>query len=895
MAVNPITSEDLTINFSDLLKIPVSDRVQAAMINPEYKNALMQSLTPIQMAKAFPDYYREELPDISNFILANRYLDDKGAGAFTQKGGGDYGEQKSTYSSGQGGTKPQPPPKTVVDKIMEGAKLYEATGKKGVTSAIKDTDEDKIMSTADVSLSPQQRAILDTIAIGNPNKEGYWESPGYNTIVGGKKFEGFADHPRVFGLGNSSAAGRYQFTKTTWDDVVTRYNKTNPDNPITDFGPLNQDRAALFLARERYKANTGRDLEQDLSSPPENFGDLIKAGLGKGGPKSYLTWEIFTQKNAGEIGDAFNENLKRNTDFAKQEAEAAARDNKKLAVEVSKELMDILNSDPMAKKYFLEDKPEMGQRLQEQINAGIIDINGLKGIVDSSASKVRELIQTTEQMAKIGGDAIINEGQTRISEQQQTLAGTRKLPLQDELTDVMDYAAQKISEESGKNIYMKVFSGGQAAIGTAGPRTGSTEHDLGGAADVYYVERLPDGTERTLSMKNPEDKALMYRAAYHFSRAGGRSVGLESGYMGDEAMHLGISRNNEDPVHHGDPELQAVVDQGKNEFLTEARNSGWDLRYGYKDFLERERQARVAAYAEQNKTTATAVPDTPAQRLFIGDSIAQGMKDAAKGEGNTQVGRKPGEVLSEMERMGVDYFKGKEVILSTGLSNNTQDLDSVRKQMEFLKSAGAKVKIAGMSNSREDLAPGNQQLQQLSSEYGYDFMGGYDAGKDKVHPTNYGDYLASATPKEEAAPKEEAVPVPKVPEVPTYQYGGTPKTQDDENLSVFDETGNLRFKMNSGEGIYVKPETEEFADTQIQELSTRIDEMSDRFNSMSDVSAQAQPQQRKKEMPRNNWAQKVISADRPRSPSADRANRRTKFMNEGWRAGGRASPNSTTT
>ena len=877
MATNPITTEDLTINFSDLMKIPVGDRVQAATLSPDYENALINALTPIQMAKAFPDYYRKELPDISNFVLGNRYLDDKGAGAFDQKGGGNYGEDKALYG---GKSSVPPPPKTVVDTIMESAKLFKTVGETGVTSAIVDQQSGRVVSTADVSMSIQERALLDTIA--------KWESPDYNTIVGkGGKFTDFSDHPRVFGTPDSTAAGRYQFTKTTWDDELKNYNRENPNSQIKDFSPISQDRMALYLAKKRYKANTGRDLSEDLIAPPENFDGLMKAGLGYAGQGSFLTWEAFKKKNAFEIGAEFNENLEKNAEYAKREAEEAAKQDTGAKVDVSPEVAEILNSNPETKKYFLEDNPDVGIRLQEQINAGVLSIDDLKNTIRSNSQTIGELIKTTEELSTIGGDAIVNEQQTRVSEQQKELAGTRKLPLQDDLTDVMDYAAQKISEESGKNIYMKVFSGGQAALGTSGPRTGSTEHDLGGAADVYFVEKLPDGSERTLSMRNPDDKKLMYGAAYHFARAGGRSVGLESGYMGDQAMHLGISRNNEDPVHHGDRELQAAVDQGKNEFLTEARNSGWDTRYGYKNFIEKQRAERIAAYEEQNKTTAvadeSAVPDT-SKRLFIGDSIAEGMKDASKGEGNTKVGRNPSEVLSEMETMGSDYFKDKEVVLSTGLSNNTQDLDSVRKQMEFLKNAGAKVKIAGMSNSREDLAPGNQQLQELSSEYGYQFMGGYDAGEDKVHPTNYGDYLASATPV-----KEEE-------EVPTYQYGGTPETQDDENLSVYDDSGSLRFKMNSGEGIYVKPEADEYADGKIEELSGRLDDMSDRFDSQSDNTGQSQ--QRRSEMPRSDsrqpWAQKVVSADRPRSPSADRANRRTKFLNEGWRAGGLASPNSIT-
>ena len=79
MAENPITSDNLTIDFGTLLSMTVGDRVQAATSNPGFQNLLMNSLTPIQLAKAFPSYYRDKLPDISNFILANRYLDEKGS------------------------------------------------------------------------------------------------------------------------------------------------------------------------------------------------------------------------------------------------------------------------------------------------------------------------------------------------------------------------------------------------------------------------------------------------------------------------------------------------------------------------------------------------------------------------------------------------------------------------------------------------------------------------------------------------------------------------------------------------------------------------------------------------------------------------------------------------
>jgi muramidase (phage lysozyme) len=55
----------------------------------------------------------------------------------------------------------------------------------------------------------------------------------------------------------TTAAGRYQFNKPTWDDFVKRH----PD--LTDFTPLNQDKAAWYLAEDTYR-KTGRDLSTDL-------------------------------------------------------------------------------------------------------------------------------------------------------------------------------------------------------------------------------------------------------------------------------------------------------------------------------------------------------------------------------------------------------------------------------------------------------------------------------------------------------------------------------------------------------------------------------------------------------------------------------------------------------
>lgn len=114
-------------------------------------------------------------------------------------------------------------------------------------------------ATTTSGLPIEAQSFLDAIA----SAEG--TGGDYRIIVGGRKFEGFEQHPNVVGLvtkaGPSTAAGKYQITKQTWDYLQKNY----PD--LTDFSPENQDKAAFYLATERYKKNTkGRDLMSDLAA-----------------------------------------------------------------------------------------------------------------------------------------------------------------------------------------------------------------------------------------------------------------------------------------------------------------------------------------------------------------------------------------------------------------------------------------------------------------------------------------------------------------------------------------------------------------------------------------------------------------------------------------------------
>lgn len=106
-------------------------------------------------------------------------------------------------------------------------------------------------------ITPQQAggqnvcAFLDMIAFseGTDNGRQRTNNHGYDVLVGGGLFTGFADHPRKLlalpSLGiKSTAAGRYQLLSRYFD----AYKKSLG---LKDFSPLSQDLIAIQQIRER--------------------------------------------------------------------------------------------------------------------------------------------------------------------------------------------------------------------------------------------------------------------------------------------------------------------------------------------------------------------------------------------------------------------------------------------------------------------------------------------------------------------------------------------------------------------------------------------------------------------------------------------------------------------
>ncbi|WFM72945.1 glycoside hydrolase family 104 protein [Halomonas sp. CKK8] len=90
-------------------------------------------------------------------------------------------------------------------------------------------------------------AFLDMLAHAEGTTR-FGDEDGYDVLVGGELFDSYHDHPRrlVFLPAyeiSSSAAGRYQFLASTWDDLAARFG-------LRDFSPASQDVGAIQLIRQ---------------------------------------------------------------------------------------------------------------------------------------------------------------------------------------------------------------------------------------------------------------------------------------------------------------------------------------------------------------------------------------------------------------------------------------------------------------------------------------------------------------------------------------------------------------------------------------------------------------------------------------------------------------------
>ena len=169
-----------------------------------------------------------------------------------------------------------PPPKYGNTQERATAELqFARQHNNGISSDIKPPDPN---AATQRNLTQNAASFLSMTRTGESNGD---NAASYSLINGGKRIQNYDDHPRQLNRAtNSTASGAYQITAPTWDDMKAKYGAwmdRDKDGNVT-FTPQNQDKAAWYLAQDRYKAKTGGSLEQDLNDPrilPKVFTALI--------------------------------------------------------------------------------------------------------------------------------------------------------------------------------------------------------------------------------------------------------------------------------------------------------------------------------------------------------------------------------------------------------------------------------------------------------------------------------------------------------------------------------------------------------------------------------------------------------------------------------------------
>lgn len=644
MAVNPITSESLTVDFKRLMSIPVGDRVRAASVDQNFVQSILTALTPIQIAKAFPDYFRRQLPDISNFVTSN--IVARNGGMFNQTGGGDGGSAYPYYDGPNQptGKRPAGVPAPTIEEMKEKLlkKGIDVDGtlnlvKQGAVlesdermSSIKNMTDEQLksvgmqriqdengktliqmapsvyegMSEAQIleqykkefpksNISPRERATLDLIA----KREG---SKDPNTIFGGERY--------VERLGLDKKPLTERTVSEVINDIMPRLRELSKADGygINERGEL---KGTSAVGTGQMIEGTLKDNLRALGIPEKDW-DKIKFDKDL---QERLTLMNFKTSGIGDP-NADPSTWNQTRLGAQYESFNTSRDKAPLTGE---EAMQVREKSPV--------RPENKEDVTAQ--------QALAKLQEAeSVSYGEELIRRLYNApSPTSSESAIVSGQTIVTESQSEVARVRKDPITPELKEVLQYAG----EESG--VEVQVFSGGQADITQGGDRTGSERHDLGHAADITLRVRDEAGNFRTLDSRNPQDQEIMANFIKNARRMGAKGIGHGLDYMGASAIHVGtVDRPDIDysKSEYGAPAGKEAVWRSPD-WVTNAFHQG---QKEAEDFdMKAYREAR-----EQRLQTQQAQLEQPVPQKLLGGNIYGVNEDI------TLVNTKTGEPIAQV-------------------------------------------------------------------------------------------------------------------------------------------------------------------------------------------------------------------------------------------------------
>ena len=847
---NPITSDDLTIDFASLLDLSVSDRVQAAASDTGFAQALIASLTPIQLAKAFPDYYRKELPDISNFILANRYLDDVGKGGFDQQGGGDYGDNKPLYdgeTATPAGQNPIGVPEPTIEEMQ--AKLLE----KGI----------------------------------DVNKT-------YDAIANGLS----ADDPQIQFLKNMSAdklaaMGIEQFKD---DDGKVMLRKA----PELSDQEISSKYSGKFVAKEdaTEKQKAVIDFANRWNISPQAAAGVLKiesgvtSDIARGASGNYHgVFQLQTEQISGLTKKAGFGSL-----TPAQYRKLSVADQLKVMDEYYKQAgitPEFFTGDPQtdaSKMWALQLAPGKAKK---------IDYNDPNAVISRSnqASTIgaRNELVTVGSAGKgsiAGGAEFLGDSLTRIdgNATPEQIAEFRK---QEEKLQKETFTKEKFHEAAPNSL-------------EANQTPATVPVDLEKA-----VSELPKKVQENLKSDPTNIKAL------------------------ETATKLGTDEDVQRLVADAatgkiNPNSSVVQQALKFKGMHEKRDREALTKYLNGDPVGNKRAwcaAFVNATLQSQGIKGTGNSWAAGDFSDYGDQVGD-PKNVKAGDiiVNKKMSPRTGKIGSHvMIATGPAYKDKNGKWMIPTISGNTTDKQSHEGDtVAEYPVAFDTMNVRTVPQEKEYYT--EEGWQNLQAKFEQNELRQQALDQDQQINDQANVPVAAATPVAEPTPvpdtkpeqnftvpnpnaidskpaekppeptqTAEAAPTPVGPvggpeEAPKFRTGGSPDVQDDENLSVFDEDGSLKWKMNSGEGIYVKPKDTEYADDKMDELSGRVDDIDQKTNTPEQNQPKAAPD-KATPRPERNWQQNA-SAVTYSIGSQGRAFKRTKFQNEGFHFS-RSSPNST--
>jgi hypothetical protein len=250
---------------------------------------------------------------------------------------------------------------------------------------------------------------------------------------------------------------------------------------------------------------------------------------------------------------------------------------------------------------------------------------------------------------------------------------------------------------------------------------------------------------------------------------------------------------------------------------------------------------------------------------IIGDSIATGIaingfklkRSNAYGikstddKGISKVGSPPSEVLGFLNEVGKDNLKDKNVILSSGISNDPSKIDVVKQELQFLKDANAQVFIIGVSNNPPSNLSGlvgmNAKLEVLIKELGFIFLGEFEPSSDKLHPESYDKYynnnivpvLEGTVDKTNKDAKNvstdtttQTIPKTEVKETTLLQTSEA----EVQNINKTSVNGKIILKVKSGPGVIIGDTERDIENGEVTFKGIEFDQPGDYVVSVSSTS-----------------------------------------------------------